>query len=204
MARSMPRWIWTRSTRSWKRRAAGLSNRRSKNRSTAVNGPAIRWPSLAGARPAAGLGPYVAARGTERWLPPSTAVGDALAMQGVNVFCERCGSLQPRPETSTARSAGVLARRVLDAVGITESQAQPGDDWLRLCLNCRGYSCPACWNPADGVCQTCAPLPEPVQVVSPEPVHVTVTEPNPAPVAAEPEPVAVAEQIAEPEPVAVA
>jgi hypothetical protein len=150
-------------------------------------------------------------------------------MQGVNVFCERCGSLQPRPETSTARSAGVLARRVLDAVGITESQAQPGDDWLRLCLNCRGYSCPACWNDADGVCQTCAPLPEPVHVAPPEPAYVTLAEPwpvfeakpelayvaetelagvaQPEPdtvLVAAPEPVAATQQIGEPEPVLVA
>jgi len=118
-------------------------------------------------------------------------------MQGVDVFCERCGSLRPKPEANTPRSAGVLARRVLDAVGITESQPAPVDDWLRLCLNCRGYSCPTCWNEADGMCQTCAPLPEPVYVAPPEPVYVA--PPEPVYVAPpEPKPVYVPEPEAEP------
>jgi hypothetical protein len=36
----------------------------------------------------------------------------------------------------------VLARRMLDAVGIMETRPEPGEDWLRLCLNCRGYYSP--------------------------------------------------------------
>ena len=132
-------------------------------------------------------------------------------MQGVDVFCERCGSLQPKPDTSTPRSAGVLARRVLDAVGITEAQRRPADDWLRLCLSCRGYSCPTCWNDADGLCQTCAPLPEPavVEVLALEPAARPIVLDVPPPVLAPyvpepivypvaPEPVFVAQTAPEP------
>lgn len=98
-------------------------------------------------------------------------------MQGVNVFCERCGSLQPKPEESP-RSAGVLARRMLDAVGITENRPAPAEDWLRLCLKCRGYSCPACWNETAGVCQTCEPMLEPVFAPVLDPVVQAAAEPD--------------------------
>ncbi|MEP7378651.1 MAG: hypothetical protein ABI725_03715 [Chloroflexota bacterium] len=124
-------------------------------------------------------------------------------MQGVDVFCERCGTLQPKPGEAP-RSAGVLARRMLDAVGITENRPSPAEHWLRLCLNCRGYSCPACWNESAGVCQTCEPEPEPVFVAEPEaepePVFVAEPEAEPEPVfVAEPEPLPV--PVAQPEPV---
>jgi hypothetical protein len=126
-------------------------------------------------------------------------------MQGVDVFCERCGSLQPKPEEAP-RSAGVLARRMLDAVGITENRPTPAEDWLRLCLSCRGYSCPACWNESAGVCQTCEPMPEPVVEHVPEPtaepIPYWVTQFEPLVAArAEPEPEPDREPvIAEPEP----
>jgi hypothetical protein len=154
-------------------------------------------------------------------------VRDPLSMQGVDVFCERCGMAQPKPEVAAPRSAGVLARRMLDAVGITENQPAATEDWLRLCFSCRGYSCPACWNETAGVCQTCEPLPEPIIEALPEPLPEPVAierpaelipywvsqleplvaprpEPEPEPVAAElePEPTAVAE--AQPEPVLIA
>jgi hypothetical protein len=131
-------------------------------------------------------------------------------MQGVDVFCERCGTPQPQPEVAAPRSAGVLARRVLDAVGITENQPVPTDDWLRLCLSCRGYSCPTCWNDTAGVCQTCEPLPEPIVEVAPDPMPEPVVverEPEPVPywvtqleplVTARPEPEAFAEPEREP------
>jgi hypothetical protein len=105
-------------------------------------------------------------------------------MQGADVFCERCGTPQPKPDVAAPRSAGVLARRVLDAVGITENQPVPTEDWLRLCFNCRGYSCPTCWNETAGVCQTCEPLPQPIVEVAPEPLPEPVVierEPAPAP-----------------------
>jgi hypothetical protein len=131
-------------------------------------------------------------------------------MQGVDVFCERCGTPQPKPEVAAPRSAGVLARRMLDAVGITENQPTPTEDWLRLCLSCRGYSCPTCWNDAAGACQTCEPLPEPVIEVAAEPMPEPVVierEPESIPywvtqleplVAARPEPETVNEPDLEP------
>jgi hypothetical protein len=135
-------------------------------------------------------------------------------MKGVDVFCERCGTRQPSPPP-VANKPGVLARRLLDAVGVTTSDGVPPpfDDYLRLCLTCREYSCPTCWNDEVGVCQTCAPLPEPVVLPMPQPAtafmgtaepdaalesaFVPVLEPEPEmePVAAEPLVVA-----AEPEP----
>ena len=126
------------------------------------------------------------------------------------MFCERCGTLRPTVASTQARSPALIARRLLDAVGLTTADgvAAPLDEFLHLCLNCRGYSCPACWNDAAGVCQTCAPLPEPEPVVvetevvaEPEAVLLEA-EPQPEPVAAaepEPEPVA-AEAAPQPEP----
>lgn len=137
------------------------------------------------------------------WAQPVLIVkyrwGDQCAilvgMQGVDVFCERCGTPQPKPDVAAPRSAGVLARRVLDAVGITENQPTPTEDWLRLCFSCRGYSCPTCWNETAGVCQTCEPLPVPIVETAAEPVpepvvidRVPEPEPEPQPVfSAEPE-----------------
>src|SRR5687767_1828263 len=114
-------------------------------------------------------------------------------MQGVDVFCERCGKPQPKPEVAAPRSAGFLARRVLDAVGITENQPTPAEDWLRLCFSCRGYSCPTCWNQTAGVCQTCEPLPEPIVEVAPEPMPEPVVIEAPPELEPEQQPVFFAE-----------
>ena len=131
------------------------------------------------------------------------------------MFCERCGTRQPSPPPEP-NTPGVLARKLLDATGFTtaERERRPTDEYLRLCLGCREYSCPTCWNDEVGVCQTCAPLPEPVVVWvaperQPEPVvvlaePVVVAEPEPEPVLAviaEPEPEPVPAIAAEPEPV---
>jgi hypothetical protein len=130
-------------------------------------------------------------------------------MQGVDMFCERCGTRQPSPPPEPS-SPGVLARKFMDAVGLTTADGvrQPPDLYLRLCLGCREYSCPTCWNDEVGLCQTCAPLPEPAVVwvsPQPEPEPVVVAEPEPEPVVvaepeSEPEPVVVAEPESEPEP----
>jgi hypothetical protein len=111
-------------------------------------------------------------------------------MHVVDVFCERCGTPQPKPDVSAGRSPGFLARRVLDAVGITESETTGAEDWLRLCLNCRGYSCPTCWNDSAGVCQTCEPLPEPIVELVPQPAPLPVVAGLPRYIAPQmPEPV---------------
>jgi len=129
-------------------------------------------------------------------------IRDPFQMQGVDMFCERCGTRQPSPPPEP-NSPGVLARRFLETVGLTTADGvrQPTDLYLRLCLGCREYSCPICWNDEVGLCQTCAPLPQPAVVwvapqPEPEPEPVVVVEPEP-----EPEPVVVAEPEPEPEPV---
>jgi hypothetical protein len=132
-------------------------------------------------------------------------------MPGIEVFCERCGTRQPSVPASD-RSKLAFARRLLTSVNRTTADgvAAPVEDTsLRLCLGCRGYSCVACWNEAEGVCQTCVPMAEPVIVAEPEapPEPVVVAGPEPV-IVAEPEPVVVAEPepvvVAEPEPVVVA
>ncbi len=102
------------------------------------------------------------------------------------MFCERCGT---RQETGSARpggSGGAFARRVLTAVGLPSGAVPDGEHFLRLCLNCRGYTCPVCWNEDVGLCQTCVPLPEVVVELPPveagaappaEPLPLTPTEP---------------------------
>ena len=129
------------------------------------------------------------------------------------MFCERCGAFQPISAAAPPRSAGVLARRLLDAVGLSAADGvpRPGEDYLRLCLKCRGYTCPTCWNDEVGLCQTCVPLPEPEPVavaeLEPEPIAAlepevfVAVEPEPEPVAvAEPEVVSAPVVVAEPEP----
>ncbi len=148
-------------------------------------------------------------------------------MAGFEMFCERCGT---RYEMAPTSSGGKLSQRVLGAVGRKPKTPTSSQPMLTLCLSCRGYTCPACWNEEAALCQTCAPLPEqpvPQPVVAPtapqpinsspalfspepEPAFATEPEPMPWPVfvapevarAPRPEPVAVAEP--EPEPVAMA
>src|SRR4051794_28297525 len=148
-------------------------------------------------------------------------------MRGIDVFCERCGSRQAPESREATASGGTFARRFKSAVTGTTADGgpQPTDSlYLRPCLECRGYSCPNCWNQEAAVCQTCAPLPEPDALELPqvawampsltadrapeltpviEFVSVAEAEPEPELVAeAEPEPELVAE--AEPEPELVA
>src|SRR3954449_3749027 len=85
-------------------------------------------------------------------------------MRGIDVFCERCGARQPTESREATPSGGKFARRLRSAVTGTTADGVPQPTntlYLRLCLECRGYSCPNCWNQEAAVCQTCAPLPEP-------------------------------------------
>jgi len=85
-------------------------------------------------------------------------------MRGIDVFCERCGARQPTERRESAASGAAIARRLRSAVtGTTADGVRPPSNsiFLRLCLECRGYSCPSCWNEEAGICQTCAPMPEP-------------------------------------------
>jgi hypothetical protein len=86
-----------------------------------------------------------------------------VGMRGIDVFCERCGARQPIERREAPASGATFARRLRSAVtGTTADGVRPPSNsiFLRLCLECRGYSCPNCWNEEAGVCQTCAPLPE--------------------------------------------
>jgi hypothetical protein len=87
-------------------------------------------------------------------------------MSGFEMFCERCGTRYGSEEAS-AEASLPLARRLLNAVGVTSSPARPQTDepLLRFCLACRGYTCPSCWNDEAGFCQTCVPMEE--EVVAP-------------------------------------
>jgi hypothetical protein len=140
-------------------------------------------------------------------------------MSGFEMFCERCGK-RYGSEEATAAASPTLARRLLNAVGVSasvpsQSSAEP---FLRFCLACRGYSCPSCWNDDAGFCQTCVPMPE-VEVIVPElpvepmPAFAFAAEPmvqpedEPISIAArlfELEPTAEVEPAAEPEPVSAA
>ena len=93
-------------------------------------------------------------------------------MSQLDVFCERCGTRQP----ADPPRPGSRFSRILDAVGLTVPDSPQHEPYLRLCFTCRGYSCPACWNDAEGACQTCEPLPEPVAVAAPEPVYSAAAE----------------------------
>ena len=89
-------------------------------------------------------------------VPPRTATirpspSCLVRMRAIEAFCERCGARQPAARQEDVGS-GRFARRLLSAVGWTaDGVAQPATSmFLRLCLECRGYSCPACWNEAAG------------------------------------------------------
>src|SRR3954454_11095084 len=165
----------------------------------------------------------------------ASAIRHCSRVRGPDVFCERCGARQAVERRESAASGSTFGRRLRSAVtGKTaDGVSAPSDpSFLRLCLECRGYSCPNCWNNDVGLCQTCAPLAEPEIVALPdmrvayetdsvivdpwhaayvppvpgaEPMIMFDPEPEPEPVfVAEPEPVLVAEVEVEPEPVFVA
>ncbi len=84
----------------------------------------------------------------------------------MDVFCERCGTRQPiETAPETRKNAKKTMGRLLAAAGLTNpavSRSVFEDQFLRLCLSCRGYSCPQCWNEEVGLCQTCVPFVEPI------------------------------------------
>jgi hypothetical protein len=79
-------------------------------------------------------------------------------------FCERCGTRQVhQPEPASSPLAGRILRGLLgtEKSDLDEGAGVPseGEPFLRLCLACRGYNCPVCWNDEAGFCQECVPLP---------------------------------------------
>ena len=122
--------------------------------------------------------------------PLGNGSGHLSHVRGIDVFCERCGARQPLERRESAASGPALARRLRSAVTGTsaDSQRLPTDSiFLRLCLDCRGYYCPNCWNNEAKVCQTCQPVPEPEAAELPtvfadSPYFVTDSSPEPEPV----------------------
>lgn len=76
---------------------------------------------------------------------------------GSEAFCERCGTKVGATAPDTTPIEGLLKR-------VSGRGQRPPDSGLRLCLSCRNYVCAACVNESQGMCQTCAPLPDSVSV----------------------------------------
>ncbi|HUG47752.1 MAG TPA: hypothetical protein VMP67_05000 [Candidatus Limnocylindria bacterium] len=76
-------------------------------------------------------------------------------------FCERCGTRQvaepPPPPALASRLLRGLRRSERSDLDPAASTTQRTDAFLRLCLACRGYNCPNCWNNAAGFCLDCVP-----------------------------------------------
>jgi len=133
----------------------------------------------------------------------------------MDVYCERCGTLQ-QTDSPDQKSLGGGVRRLISAMGLSaddDFRAANEGKALRLCLGCREYTCPNCWNAEAGVCLSCEPLPEPEVVhqpdMAPEPASMmsetvaTVEAPDMAPTVAEPDlklPVPLVFEEPEPEP----
>jgi hypothetical protein len=133
-------------------------------------------------------------RGTGSSLPQNADWRHTAGMAVLlDVYCERCGTRQAT-ENAEPKTLAKGVRRLLSVIG------QPTDDLpvrretkaLVLCLSCREYTCPNCWNDDAGVCQTCEPLPE--IETAPEQQAVVVSEavavdaaPAPPPIVSLPE-----------------
>ena len=96
-------------------------------------------------------------------------------------FCERCGiALHVRNRAvaaSPARGVKVLSRGLKNFVlddktsldeamaaarsdtdrELTSQQLDAFHETFNFCMSCRQYTCPNCWNEAEGHCLTCAP-----------------------------------------------
>jgi hypothetical protein len=91
-------------------------------------------------------------------------------MPGTHIesFCERCGTKyafeQPaqraRMLKGLGRTLGILPDDAAPEAAAAVASRDPFHGVFRFCLECRQYTCPSCWNEAEGFCQGCAPLPE--------------------------------------------
>ena len=147
------RWIWTGSSRAWKRRAAGRSNKRSKNRSTAARGPAIGSASLAAGSAEAPSGSGRRWTGTialsERYCRKGSPHGVHPASLVAQWWGSRCSASAAASATGAGRHppAG-RCRSQSDCskwwrVSTSPPPAPVEEPLLRFCLACRGYSCPS-------------------------------------------------------------
>src|SRR5215471_13469073 len=98
-------------------------------------------------------------------------------------FCERCGTRYTFESSAPRRSRigrmrtfskGVRNFVLSDDASFSEAMADArGEEEIaatahqldafhktfNFCLTCRQYTCGDCWNPTDGRCLTCSPLP---------------------------------------------
>src|SRR4051794_30447264 len=104
-------------------------------------------------------------------------------------FCERCGTrytFESAPSKSRPLAAlGTFGRGLKHFVASPESsfdeslaiarseqeqrttnlQLEAFHQTFNFCLSCRQYTCADCWNPVEGRCLSCAPVPEAVAEV---------------------------------------
>jgi len=99
-------------------------------------------------------------------------------------FCERCGTRytfeSPARRTNPLGALGTVGRGLRNFVAspdqtideafavaraeseqkATAHQLEAFHQTFNFCLSCRQYTCGNCWNPVEGRCQSCAPMPE--------------------------------------------
>jgi len=99
-------------------------------------------------------------------------------------FCERCGTRytfeSPARRTTPLGALGTVGRGLRNFVNqpdqsideafavaraeteqrATAHQLEAFHRTFNFCLSCRQYTCGECWNPVEGRCQSCAPMPE--------------------------------------------
>lgn len=99
-------------------------------------------------------------------------------------FCERCGTRytfeSPARRSSPLGALGTVGRGLRNFVvspdqsideafavaraeneqKSTAHQLEAFHQTFNFCLSCRQYTCATCWNPVEGRCQSCAPMPE--------------------------------------------
>jgi hypothetical protein len=99
-------------------------------------------------------------------------------------FCERCGTRytfeSPARRSNPLGALGTVSRGLRNFVAspdqsideafavaraeneqkATAHQLEAFHRTFNFCLSCRQYTCGECWNPVEGRCQSCAPMPE--------------------------------------------
>ena len=137
----------------------------------------------------------------------STRTGSLMPETLTESFCERCGSrytFESAAPKQRLRGARVLSRGfknfVLDdKTSFDEAMAAARMDTDRestnaqldafhktfnFCMDCRQYTCPNCWNEAEGRCLGCAPMVVdvgPAAAITASPFHTQVAPPLSAP-----------------------
>jgi hypothetical protein len=119
-------------------------------------------------------------------------------------FCERCGTRYTFESAAPRRSRlgrvrtlskGMKNFVLSDDASFSEAMAEARSEeeftavshqldafhqTFNFCLTCRQYTCGDCWNPAEGRCLTCAPIPGMVEPVFSAPFADTLPAPDDA------------------------